>query len=135
VELQVSTPLAGESPGPPSEHTVVVGAHEPVQPPSMHAWLVQGVAVPQVPVPSQVCTPFDEHWEAPGVHASHAPFTQTGVPPVQAVGLPQLPVGSQLCTPVPLVGSVPPAHCVVFGEHTPPQQPPPPPSQPVVLQT
>ena len=80
------------------------------------------------PLALHVWTPLPEHCFAPGVHAAHAPPTQTGVPPPQAAAAPQLPVASQVSTPLP-------EQRVAPGVHTPAQQAPAPPSQPVVPHT
>jgi hypothetical protein len=54
----VSTPLP--------THCTTPGLHCPAHAPDTHAWLVQGTAVPQVPVRLHVCTALPEHWVAPG---------------------------------------------------------------------
>ena len=44
------------------------GPHTPVQAPDTHVWLLHVAGLPQLPVPSQVSTPFAEHCLEPGEH-------------------------------------------------------------------
>jgi hypothetical protein len=82
------------------EHWVASGVQTPVHAPLAHARPVQSLAVPQVPVASQVCTPLFEHWVAPGVQVPvHAPATQAWL--AHALGAPHVPSALQLCTELP----------------------------------
>ena len=46
---------------------------------------VHAPAGPHVPFDWHVSIDVPEHWVAPGVHCTQAPFRQTGVPPVHDV--------------------------------------------------
>ena len=76
------------------------GAQTPVQAPLAHARPVQSLAVPHVPVASQVCTPLLAHRVAPGVHVpEHAPATQAWL--THATGAPHVPSEPQFWTELP----------------------------------
>ncbi len=81
-------------------HCSEPGAHVPEQTPATHAWLTHAVAVPQLPVASQVCAAFAEQRCAPGLH------TPVQAPPlhawlVHATAAPQAPVKSHVSTALP----------------------------------
>jgi hypothetical protein len=106
------------------EHCRLPGVHRPVHPPFTHAWLLHATAPPHCPFEPQVCTPLPEHCVAFGLHATHAPLRQTGVAPLHVEGLPHWPFEPQVSTPLPAPPSLPPAHSVAPGVHTPVHAPP-----------
>ncbi len=84
-------------------HCVVPGAHVPwhdaVPLVTTHAELPHATAVPQLPLLSQVCTPWPEHWVEPGTHCpTQAPPTHAEF--AQGAGAPNVPVLSQVSMPL-----------------------------------
>jgi len=77
-------------------HSVWLGAQTPWHVPPTHVCFVQALVGPQVPLGEHVCVPFVValHCTAPGAHARHAPFQQTGVAPAHVVWFCQVPVAS-----------------------------------------
>jgi hypothetical protein len=121
-EVQVDRPLS-EPPSVPVAHSVAPGEHTPLHEapvdPITHAWLVQGVAPPQLPPVHVWIDELPAHWVAPFAHvpwhdAEPVPMTQVAEP--QETAVPQAPVLSQVWTPLP-------EHCVAPGAHTPWQAP------------
>ena len=90
-----------------------------VLPLATHAWLVHGMAVPQVP-PVHCCTAaLPEHCDDPGEQVPvHPPPEQVALP--QSTGAPQVPVELHVSTPLLLV----PPHCVEPGAQEPVHEPP-----------
>jgi hypothetical protein len=87
-------------------HSVWLGAQMPLQAPLTHVWLVHASVGPHVPLGVHVCTPLlTVHCAAPGAHATHAPFQQTGVAPAHVVWLCHWPEALHSCTRLP-------THCV-----------------------
>jgi hypothetical protein len=101
-------------------HCVAPAVHVPWQdagPPSAtQVEPLHATAVPQLPLLSQVCTPWLEHCVVPGMHCPmHMPPTHAEF--VQATAVPQFPLMSQVSTPFP-------KHRVAPGAHMPVQAPP-----------
>lgn len=105
-------------------HSVAPGVQLPTQeavlPVATHAWLLQGMAVPQVPPAVQLCTAaLPEHCDDPGEQFPvHAPPEHVALP--QSIGAPQVPVELQVSTPLLLL----PPHCVAPGAQEPVHEPP-----------
>jgi len=132
VALHVETPLT-EPPSDPTAHSVAPGAHTPWHAAAptapTHAWFVQDAAVPHVPAAVHVwMAAFPEHCVWPG---EQTPL-QEAVPPatrhvlsVQAAGVPHVPVAEQVERALIEPPSLPVAHSVVPGAHTPAHSPSP----------
>ena len=95
---------------PQATGSVWPGAHDPVQAPPTHVWLVHATGEPHCPPLSHVSTPLPEHCFCPGEHGPlHTPATH--VPLEHVVAAPHCPQPPHVCTCVP-------EHCVAPGVHT-----------------
>jgi hypothetical protein len=98
-EVHDWTPAAASMPLP--LHCVCPGAHEPVQAPLRHVWLVHAVAVLHAPAAEQVSTPFPEHWVVAGTHTPvQEPLTHAEA--THGVAVPHVPFAWHDSTPLPL---------------------------------
>ncbi len=84
-------------------HCTSVGAHTPVHVPLTQVVWPQSMAVPQLPVPSQISTPLPEHVLAPGLHVPvHCPEpTAPEQTEGHAVAEPYVPFAVHCATPLP----------------------------------
>ncbi len=116
-EVHVCTALV-TPPSPPVAHCVAPGVHTPAQAPLTQAWFEHACGLPHWPPDVHVCTcASSEHCVLVGLHATHDPPRQTGVPPVHGDGFPHWPLELQVWP------SLPSEHWIEPGVHTPEQVP------------